>query len=188
MLGEAGYYNDTDTGLHIWRMAAYSRILAKGMLSVVSLLELAASMHETGKIGIPDSILRKPDKLNADEWNIMRTHSRIGHHILSRSHAPLFKLVAEIALSHHEKWDGSGYPDGLAGLAIPESARIVAIADVFDALSMHRSYKEVWALEQIINFLKEGTGHHFYPNFIECFMKILPEIIQSKANWEMRET
>ncbi|MCQ8117188.1 response regulator [Methylomonas rosea] len=190
MLGKAGHYNDTDTGLHIWRMAAYSRKLAEALAwdaEQCELLEYAAAMHDTGKIGIPDSILRKPGKLDADEWDIMKTHTQIGYEILSTSQSPLFDLAAEIALHHHEKWDGSGYPFGLSGLSIPESARIVAIADVFDALSMTRPYKNAWALDDILNFLKQGAGQHFDPKFIDCFMTILPEIMKTKANWEMRE-
>ncbi|MGD0959296.1 MAG: HD domain-containing phosphohydrolase [Methylomonas sp.] len=191
MLGEAGHYNDTDTGVHIWRMAAYSRALAKkaGWNSDrCDLLEMAAPMHDTGKIGIPDSVLRKPGKLDSEEWAIMKTHSRIGYEILSKSDAPLFRLAAEIALRHHEKWDGSGYPDGLSGSAIPESARIVAIADVFDALSMHRPYKEIWPLEEILAYLKDGSGQHFDPNFVQLFINILPEIVTIKSDWEERET
>lgn len=145
MLGEAGHHNDTDTGAHIWRMAAYSRALAASIgwsPERCHLIELAAPMHDTGKLGIPGHILRKPGTLDADEWVVMRTHSRIGHEILSKSDAPVFRMAADIALHHHEKWDGSGYPDRLAGEAIEESARIVAIADVFDALSMKRPYKD----------------------------------------------
>ena len=190
MLGEAGHYNDTDTGVHIWRMASYSRALAKAIgwdKERCDLLELAAPMHDTGKIGIPDSVLRKPGKLSSEEWVVMKTHPAIGHSILSKSGAPIFKLAAEVALRHHEKWDGSGYPDGLFEQAIPESARIVAIADVFDALSMARPYKQVWPLEQIIDYLKQGAGTHFDPDLIQCFMDIQPEIMQIKAEWEQRE-
>jgi putative two-component system response regulator len=191
MLGKAGHFNDTDTGMHIWRMAAYSRHLAQALgwrADQYELIEFAAAMHDTGKIGIPDSILRKPGKLDAGEWVIMKTHTQIGYDILSTSHSPLFNLAAEIALHHHEKWDGSGYPLGLTGLSIPESARIVAIADVFDALSMTRPYKQAWALDEILTFLKQGAGQHFDPNFIECFMTILPTIMETKANWEKRES
>jgi len=144
MLGEAGHYNDTDTGVHIWRMAAYSSAIARAMgwdSNDADLLELAAPMHDTGKIGIPDAVLKKPAKLDKEEWQIMQTHSAVGHKILSQSEAPLFKLAAEVALYHHEKWDGCGYPKGLKGEKIPISARIVAIADVFDALTRKRPYK-----------------------------------------------
>lgn len=187
MLGEAGHHNDTDTGVHIWRMAAYSAALAKasGWSDEASQqLELAAPMHDTGKIGIPDAILRKPGKLDADEWVAMKTHARIGHDILSKSKAPLFQLAAEVALRHHEKWDGSGYPDGLAGEAIPESARIVALADVFDALTMKRPYKEPWPVERVLTTLRESSGGHFEPRLVELFESILPDILDIKARWD----
>ncbi len=187
MLGKAGHYNDTDTGEHIWRMAAYSRSLAEAAgwsAERCDLLELAAPMHDTGKIGIPDSVLRKPDKLDAGEWVIMKTHTRIGYEILSKSDAPLFCLAAEIALHHHEKWDGSGYPEGLSGSAIPESARIVAIADVFDALSMKRPYKEPWKLQEILDYMGQGAGIHFDPELIKLFLDILPQILEIKSEWD----
>ncbi|WP_339412788.1 MULTISPECIES: response regulator [unclassified Pseudomonas] len=190
MLGEAGHFKDTDTGAHIWRMAAYASTLA--MASGWSerdcqLLELAAPMHDTGKLGIPDVILRKPGKLNDAEWLAIKEHPRIGHDILIKSAAPVFQMAAEIALRHHEKWDGSGYPDGLAGEAIPESARIVAVADVFDALAMRRPYKDPWPIEQVLEALEKGSGNHFEPRLIEVFESILPKILQIKAEWESKE-
>jgi len=190
MLGAAGHFNDSDTGVHIWRMAAYSRALAKAAgwePERCELLELAAPMHDTGKIGIPASILKKPGKLDADEWDIMRTHTLIGHQILSRSHAPVFQLAAEVALGHHERWDGSGYPQGLIGSDTPESARIVALADVFDALSMKRAYKDSWSIEQIVANLTAGAGHHFDPRLARLFIAILPEILSLRNQWEARD-
>ncbi|AFL73693.1 HD domain-containing phosphohydrolase [Thiocystis violascens] len=191
MLGMAGHYNDTDTGLHIWRMGAYARELA-GALGWPSAscneLEQAAPMHDTGKIGIPGEILRKPGKLDADEWEIMKGHARIGHEILSRSDAAVFKLAAEIALRHHERWDGSGYPDGLAGESIPESARIVAIADVFDALTMKRPYKDAWPIERTMTTLRESSGSHFDPRLLDRFVEILPRILEVKSQWDARES
>lgn len=190
MLGEAGHFNDTDTGLHIWRMAAYARAIAAATgwsEEACALLELAAPMHDTGKIGIPGTLLRKPGKLDADEWVVMRTHTTIGHEILSKSNAPVFQLAAELALRHHEKWDGSGYPDGLAGTAIPESARIVALADVFDALTMKRPYKDAWPIERVIRFVEENTGTHFEPRLIEIFTAILPQLLEIKETWDTRE-
>lgn len=185
MLGKAGHYNDNDTGVHIWRMAAYSRALASslGWLEPdCELLELAASMHDTGKIGVPDAVLQKSGKLNAEEWKIMQSHTRIGYEILSQNDAPLFRMAAEIALRHHERWDGNGYPDGLAGEAIPLSARIVAIADVFDALSMRRPYKEAWPVEDILSYMHEQAGQQFDPNLLERFMAVLPAIFEIKAS------
>jgi putative two-component system response regulator len=190
MLGQAGHYNDTDTGVHIWRMGAYSRIIAEQAgwnKDWAALLELAAPLHDTGKIGIPDAILKKPSALNAEEWAIMKTHTVIGHHILMKSQAPVFQLAAEIALHHHEKWDGSGYPDGLVGTAIPESARIIAIADVFDALSMKRPYKDAWELPLILDSMRKASGQHFDPTLMQAFEAGLPQILTIKAEWRGRE-
>ncbi|AUH52246.1 two-component system response regulator [Chromobacterium sp. ATCC 53434] len=188
MLGQAGHFNDTDTGVHIWRMAAYAAELAAACgweADACHQLELAAPMHDTGKLGIPDAILRKPGQLTPEEWEIMKTHPRIGH-ILIRSEAPVFRLAAEVALRHHEKWDGSGYPDGLKALAIPESARIVALADVFDALTMRRPYKEAWSLEMALDALQKGCGTHFEPRLVEMFQSILPHILEIKDSWDER--
>lgn len=187
MLGELGHYHDEDTGVHIWRMASYAQALARAIgwsPDQARLLELAAPMHDTGKVAIPESILRKPGKLDDAQWQVMKTHTQIGHDILVRSSAEVFRLAAEVALCHHEKWDGSGYPAGKAGESIPQSARIVAIADVFDALSMKRSYKDPWPLDQIVATLKEGSGRHFDPTLLEVFLSILPEILAIQADWE----
>ena len=143
MLGRAGHFNDNDTGVHIWRMATFARELAHAAgwsATDCHTLELAAPMHDMGKLGIPGGILRKPAKLDAAEWDIMKTHARIGHDILSQSDAPVFKLAAEVALRHHEKWDGSGYPLGLRGEDIPISARLVALADAYDILISRRPH------------------------------------------------
>jgi putative two-component system response regulator len=189
MLAEAGHYNDTDTGLHIWRMAAYSQALAERVgwsAERCALLGLAAPMHDTGKIGIPDAILKKPGKLDAAEWEIMRIHARIGYDILCKSDAPVFQLAAEIAFYHHEKWNGSGYPNGLAGLDIPESARLVAVADVFDALTMKRAYRDAWPLDRVLATLKEGSGRHFDPAMLDAFFDIMPAILDIGAHWDSR--
>jgi len=186
MLAHAGHYNDNDTGAHIWRMAAYARELALGHgwgREAADELELAAPMHDTGKLGIPHAILQKPAALDAAEWNVMRTHPAIGAAILSQSRAPVFKLAAEVALRHHEKWDGSGYPDGLAGTDIPESARIVALADVFDALSMARPYKEPWPIERISAYITENSGKHFDPALVACYFKVLPKLLEIMEHW-----
>ena len=190
MLGEAGHYNDTDTGLHIWRMAAYASTLASKAgwrVSKAKQLQFAAPMHDTGKIGIPDAILKKPAKLDAEEWEIMKTHAQIGHDILSKSKTPLFQMAAEIALGHHEKWDGSGYPHGLSGTDIPESARIVAIADVFDALTMKRPYKEAWPIAKAFDEMKNGRGQHFDPNLLDCFFDHQLDILKVKEEWDTLE-
>ncbi len=190
MLSVAGHYNDSDTGAHIWRMAAYARVLAEAVgweIPKAKLLEQAAPMHDTGKIGIPDAILKKPGKLDAGEWEIMQRHTLIGFEILSRSTAPLFELAAEIALNHHERWDGTGYPHRLTGSCIPESARIVAIADVFDALASRRPYKEPWPMNAVVEKILEGRGTHFDPHMVDAFGKCLPEILKIKRYWDQQE-
>lgn len=190
MLGEAGHYNDTDTGAHIWRMAAFSRAIAESLgwpTERAITLELAAPMHDTGKIGIPDSILKAPRKLTPEEWVVMKTHPQIGADILGKSNHPVFQMAAEVALNHHEKWDGSGYPRGLSGDTIPESARIVAIADVFDALTMKRAYKEAWTIDAAMEHIAKETGAHFCPTAVEAFFAIEDHIRRLKALWDARE-
>lgn len=191
MLGMAGHYSDSDTGTHIWRMAAYARALAvaAGWSSEdASLLEQAAPMHDTGKIGIPDAVLKKPGPLDEDEWRVMKRHPQIGYDILSRSGAPLFRLAAEVALYHHEHWDGSGYPSGLAGENIPESARIVAVADVFDALTTQRPYKEAWPLAKVMELFQQQAGSQFEPRLVALFTAILPQILQIQDYWSERDS
>ena len=186
MLGQAGHFNDNDTGVHIWRMAKYARQLARACglpEDVCALIELAAPMHDTGKIGINHAILKKPARLGAEEWVEMKTHSRIGYDILSTSKAPVFAMAAEIALYHHERWDGTGYPAGLAGKAIPVSARVVAVADVFDALIMKRPYKAQWPMGRVLANVREGRGTHFDPDVIDAFESILPELLATRSEW-----
>lgn len=186
MLGEAGHFNDDETGDHIWRMAAYSALLAKEFgwnEEDVELLGYAAPMHDTGKIGIPDAILRKPGKLDENEWQIMKRHCEYGYQILSKSKAPLFAVAAEVALYHHEKWDGSGYPENLSGSNIPESARIVAIADVFDALTTERPYKKPWTTEKAFEQIRNGAGQHFDPTLATCFIDIRDKVLATRKRW-----
>ncbi|MBF0610205.1 MAG: response regulator [Magnetococcales bacterium] len=190
MLGDAGHFNDTDTGVHIWRMAGYAGALAraaKWSVETAKQLELAAAMHDVGKIGIPHTILKAPRKLTEDEFEIVKTHTTIGAHILAKSDAPLFKIAQDVALKHHEKWDGSGYPLGLSGEKIPEAARIVAIADVFDALTMKRPYKEPWPIEKALATLQEGSGKHFDPRLLELFADIQEEILAIKERFDAQE-
>ncbi len=187
MLAEASEFRDADMGAHIWRVAAYSSALAAAsgwQVADYQQLELAASMHDIGKIGIPDQVLLKPGVLDEAEALIMRTHTTIGYNILSKSTAPIFQVAATIALHHHEKWDGSGYPVGLSGEAIPEVARIVALADVFDALSMARPYKRPWPLERIMENLTSNAGYHFESRLVDNFVRILPEILAIRDNWD----
>jgi len=190
MLGEAGHYNDSDTGVHIWRMTAYSAALARALnwsVSEVELLEMAAPMHDMGKIGIPDSILKAPRKLSEEEWLIMQSHSIIGYQILKKGNTSIFHMAAEIALNHHEKYNGKGYPEALSADQIPESARIVAIADVFDALTIKRPYKEAWPVEKAFSLIIDESGKHFDPAMVTVFIDIKKEIIQIKEDWDADE-
>lgn len=187
MLGEAGHYNDNDTGEHIWRMAAYAGVIARRVGwsdDKVEMLELAAPMHDTGKIGIPDSILKFPGKLNSEQWETMMSHSQIGYDIISKSNNSVFTMAAEIALYHHEKWDGAGYPEKLSGEAIPESARIVALADVFDALTMKRPYKDAWSVKQAFDEIEKCKGTHFDLKLVNLFLSIEDEIRAIKIRWD----
>ncbi|MBF0469577.1 MAG: response regulator [Desulfamplus sp.] len=190
MLGEAGDYNDTDTGVHIWRMAAYSCAVARcrgWSVERAAMLELAAPMHDIGKVGIPDAILKKPGALSGDEWKIMKTHPKIGHSILSKSNTALFEMASDVAMFHHEKWNGAGYPRLLKGEGIPESARVVAVADVFDALTMKRPYKDAWPVERAFEEIANNSGSHFDPDIVKCFLNIEEEIRQIKKMWDHRE-
>ena len=186
MLGRAGHYNDTDSDAHVWRMAACAGALAQGCgwdAERCTELQLAASMHDTGKIGIPQAILRKPGPLDAQEWALMRTHPKIGHDILCMSAAPVFQLAAQVALRHHEKWDGSGYPDGLAGEDIAESARIVAVADVFNALAIRRPFRDAWAIAQILEHIHAGAGSLFDPAVVKVFFGMVPRLVGIQKQW-----
>lgn len=190
MLGEAGHYNDDNTGVHIWRMAAYAATLARAVswpVEQAQQLELAAPMHDTGKIGIPDTILKGTHKLRPNEWDIMKTHTSIGYNILKQSDAPLFQMAADIALSHHEQWGGTGYPNSLSEEEIPEAARIVAVADVFDALTTRRPYKEPWSVEASLRHIQEEVGQRFEPRLVEAFLDIQDEILDIKHEWDTRE-
>ncbi len=179
-LGRAAEYRDNETGLHIIRMSKYSRILglrAGVTRAEAELLLQASPMHDIGKIGIPDAILLKPGKLDAGEWKIMQTHAQIGADLLGGNDFPLLRMAREIALAHHEKWDGSGYPQGLSGEAIPLVGRIVAVADVFDALTTPRTYKPAWPVEQAIEHLRAQRGHHFDPRLVDGFLESLDEVL-----------
>ena len=172
-LAKAGEYRDEETGNHIIRMAKYSRLIAEelGLKSDhCDLIELAAPMHDIGKIGIPDHILQKPGKLSTDEFTIMKTHPLIGFRILQDSPSKYLMLGATIALSHHEKFDGSGYPHGEKGDKIPLEARIVAVADVFDALTSNRPYKTAWSNEDSLAYLNTNSGKHFDPACVDAFI------------------
>jgi len=172
-LGRAGEYRDNETGAHILRMSHFCRILAEAAGHPGEFAEMllhASPMHDVGKIGIPDSILLKPGKLDVAEFEVMKTHVLIGAEILSISTDPLVAMAKSIALTHHEKWDGSGYPHGLTGDAIPLEGRIAAICDVYDALTSHRPYKQAWSQEDATNYIRTGAGSHFDPDLAQCFL------------------
>ncbi|MDH4133307.1 MAG: two-component system response regulator [Gammaproteobacteria bacterium] len=184
-LGRAAEYRDNETGLHIIRMSKYSQVLgrAAGLSeSEAELLLNASPMHDIGKIGIPDGILLKPGKLDPEEWTVMKTHASIGAEILSSSGSELLEAARVIAISHHEKWDGSGYPHGLAGDAIPFTGRIVAVADVFDALTTERPYKKAWAIDDAFNYIREQSGKHFDPALAGLFLRHSEEILTIRRN------
>jgi putative two-component system response regulator len=145
----------------------------------------ASPMHDVGKIGTPDHILGKPGKLDADEWEIMKQHPEIGAQIIGEyaKDSELFEMARVIALTHHEKWNGKGYPNGLAGEDIPIVGRIVAIADVFDALTTRRPYKEAWPIEKAVELLKDEAGQHFDPALIDLFIEILPNVLNIRERW-----
>lgn len=179
-LGRAAEYRDNETGNHILRMSHISALLAKAIgwnEADCELILHASPMHDIGKIGIPDHILLKPGKFEPDEWEIMKTHVVIGANILEGDDSDLMKSAGEIALTHHEKWDGSGYPQGLSGEAIPLVGRIAALADVFDALTSARPYKKAWTVEAAVDWIKENRGTHFDPELVDVFMERLPEIL-----------
>ena len=186
-LAYAAEYRDMDTANHTIRVGWYSRIIAEkyGFKDdELNLIQQAAPMHDIGKIGISDSILLKPGKLDKAEFEKMKLHTEIGAEILSKSNSRIMKYAKIIALSHHEKWNGAGYPKGLAGYKIPISGRIVALADVFDALSMKRPYKTPWPLEKILNLIKEESGEHFDPHLVKVFLDSLPAILEIKEKYE----
>ncbi len=185
-LGRAAEYRDNETGLHVIRMSHYSRILALAAgFSAEDADELfhAAPMHDVGKIGTPDAVLMKPGKLEGDEWEIMQRHVEMGAEILGEHDSPLLQMARRIALYHHEKFDGNGYPHRLAGEQIPIEARIVAIADVFDALTSVRPYKKAWSVEDAVDLLRKESGRHFDPLLVDLFISKLPDVLIIKEQY-----
>jgi putative two-component system response regulator len=189
-LGRAAEYRDNETGNHILRMSHISALLAKSIgwnEADCELMLHASPMHDIGKIGIPDHILLKPGKFEPEEWEIMKTHAVIGANILEGDDSDLMKCAGEIALTHHEKWDGSGYPHGLAGEAIPLTGRIAALADVFDALTSVRPYKKAWTVEAAVDLIKGNSGMHFDPDLVAVFLEQLPDILKICAQFSEPE-
>jgi two-component system response regulator RpfG len=178
-LAKAGEYRDEGTGDHVLRIARYCRLMAQSLdLAVVHCeqIELAAPMHDIGKVGVPDRILLKPGRLTREEFAIMQHHTEIGYEILKDSPSRYLQLGATIALCHHERFDGTGYPAGLAGAAIPLEARIVAVADVFDALTSVRPYKPAWSIEEAVAYIRARAGGHFDPDCVAAFLDCLDQI------------
>ncbi len=186
-LARAAEYKDEDTGAHIQRMSSYAVAVARKMdqtKETIDALLKAAPMHDVGKIGIPDRILLKPGKLEKDEWRIMKQHTTIGSKILKGSTSVFIKSAEEIALTHHEKWDGTGYPQGLKGSEIPVAGHITAIADVFDALTSKRPYKDPFSLDKSFNIIKENRGTHFNPEVVDAFFDIENDILDIKEKYK----
>ncbi|MDP2751227.1 MAG: response regulator [Rhodocyclaceae bacterium] len=186
-LSKAAEFRDPETGSHIVRMAQYARLIAVRMglpTADCNLLLETAPMHDIGKVGVSDAILLKPGKLDEAEFKIMQDHTRIGFSLLNGSDSPLLQLAAQIALTHHEKFDGSGYPNGIAGENIPLFGRICAVADVFDALTSERPYKKAWPVEKAKALLIEERGRHFDPVCIDAFVAEWPAVLEIWTHYQ----
>jgi len=186
-LGFAAEYRDTETAAHTIRVGEYSRVLGEKLgldEQFIKLLNHAAPLHDIGKIGIPDAVLLKPGGFDAGEWSIMKGHAAIGGKILENDDDPLIKMARTIALTHHEKWNGSGYPNGLKGLNIPIEGRIVMLADVFDALMMERPYKKEWTIEETVCLIKKESGVSFEPKLVDLFLTVVDEFIEIRQGYK----
>ncbi|HHZ69520.1 MAG TPA: response regulator [Methylococcaceae bacterium] len=183
-LGRAGEFKDNDTGAHVYRMSHFAKIIASKVIQNKEWLDsllIASPIHDIGKIGIPDAILLKEGPLDIEEWKIMKTHPQVGNQIIGdQNRSEVMSLAKEITLGHHEKWDGSGYPLGLKGEDIPFSARVVALADVFDALTSERPYKKAWSVDQAVKHIDESFGQHFDPILAKPFHEALSEMLVVK--------
>jgi response regulator RpfG family c-di-GMP phosphodiesterase len=185
-LTRASGYRDGETGNHMRRMAAIARLVAEELglgCQFADALFVAAPLHDIGKVGIPDRVLLKPGKLDAAEWGLMKTHTTIGYELLRDSGTEMLRLGGEIAHTHHERWNGQGYPNGLAGEAIPLSGRIVAVADVFDALVNVRHYKPAWALGDAIELMRRERGEHFDPNCVNALLRRIDDVIDIQKQY-----
>lgn len=186
----AAEYKDEDTGDHIVRMSRYSALVAEKLglpdKEVKNIL-YAAPMHDVGKVGIPDNVLLKPGKLTDEEHEVMRSHASIGANILANSKAEIIQVAYQIAISHHERWNGKGYPQGHSGKKIPIVGRIVAIADTFDALTSRRPYKDPYPIEVTIDIIKEERGQQFDPDVVDIFLANMDEILKIKKEVGMSE-
>lgn len=189
-LGMAAEYRDEETGSHILRMSHICALLAKEIGwddDRCDLILNASPMHDIGKIAIPDAILLKPGRFEPHEWEIMKTHAAVGARLLEGDDSDLLCMARDIALTHHEKWDGSGYPGGLAGERIPVTGRIAALADVFDALTSARPYKKAWTVDDAVALIKNNSGRHFDPALVEVFLRELPQIVAIKERFPAPE-
>lgn len=185
-LGRAADYRDNETGMHVMRVGNFSKLLglAHGLQeSLAELLMYASMMHDIGKIGIRDHILLKPGKLTDEEFAVMKQHPEIGAEIIGDHDADVLKMAKQISLAHHEKWNGKGYPHGLSGEGIPIVGRIVAIADVFDALTSDRPYKKAWTIEDAMLLIEKEAGQHFDPNLVRLFLGMEKELRQIAAEY-----
>jgi len=185
-LSRAAEFRDDETGQHLQRMSRYCQLIARHIgldEPTCELLRIASPMHDVGKLGIPDRILLKPGRLTADEFAVMKGHAEIGYRILVGSDATPLKMAATIAYTHHEKWDGNGYPRGLKGEDIPLPGRIAAIADVFDALTSARPYKPAWKLDDALNLMRMNRGTHFDPDLVDAFFTALPEVLEIRERF-----
>jgi HD-GYP domain-containing protein (c-di-GMP phosphodiesterase class II) len=183
---KASEYHDSDTGGHIERMSRYSVLLYSALgfkEAECDVMALASMLHDVGKISIPDAVLKKPGKLTPEEFEVMKRHTQLGYEMLRDAESPFLQMGAMIALGHHEKWDGAGYPRGLIGKDIPVEARVVALADVFDALCSRRCYKDSWPLEKVLDTLKESAGTHFDPELVELFFENSEEIYKIRNSF-----
>ncbi|MEN4054240.1 HD domain-containing protein [Sulfurimonas sp. NWX79] len=186
-MGEIGESRSQETGNHVKRVAEYSKLLAHlaGLSKEnANILFSASPMHDIGKVAIPDAILKKPGKLTPEEFEIMKSHSEIGFQVLQGSKRPILKAAAIVAYTHHEKYDGSGYPRGISGKEIHIFGRITAIADVFDALGSDRVYKKAWDLDKILNLFQEEKGKHFDPKLIELFFENLEQFLEIRDRFK----
>lgn len=182
-LAKAGEYRDEETGNHVVRMAEYAYLISReiGLKEDICLaIRHAAQMHDIGKIGVPDQVLLKPARLSAYEWQVMQTHTRIGYEILRDSPSYYLQTGSIIALGHHERYDGKGYPDRLTGDSIPIEARVAAVADVFDALQSERPYKQGWPMDRTLDYMRSQRGLHFDPECIDAFFTRLDQIMEIK--------
>ncbi|RPJ60899.1 MAG: HD domain-containing protein [Dehalococcoidia bacterium] len=187
MLALAAEYRDIGAGIHTRRMSHFAVAMARRLKLDEDTIEnifYAAPLHDVGKIGIPDELLMKPSKLSPAEWEIMKHHSAIGAKMLEISDAAFMKLAQLIALTHHEKWDGSGYPSGLKGESIPIAGRITAVIDVFDALISERPYKRPMPVENALSVIRDGSGSYFDPKVVEAFFSIKDEILSIKRKFD----